>query len=204
MNTTIAIIDDDPSVLDSLGLLLKQEGFQVHPFLDAESFLNGQDKEEIIISDVRMPNMSGIELLHRLHDKKSFQPVILLTGHGDIEMAVTAMKLGAYDFIEKPYSKEKILHSLKSALYHTRKKNITQGNLSELQQRYDALTDRQKETMKLLTEGFSNKEIANELHISPRTVEIHRTLVMERMKAESLSQLIRMGIDLKILKISEK
>lgn len=201
MNTKISIIDDEPSVLDSLELLLKQEGYKVCSYPEAESFINASDDGDIIISDVRMPKMSGIELLRKLQDKKSSQPVILLTGHGDIEMAVSAMKLGAYDFIEKPYSREKILNSLESALNHVQKEYFTKQNISRFQDRYNCLTERQKETMKLLAEGFSNKQIANLLQISPRTVEIHRTLVMERMEADSLSHLIRMAIDLKILQI---
>lgn len=199
MNNTLTIIDDEPSVLHSLELLFKQEGYKVLSYGNAATFVNGSREGDVIITDVRMPNMSGIELLRRLQQDNNLQPVILLTGHGDIEMAVTAMKLGAYDFIEKPFSKDRVLGSVESALKSALNKINVGYEFGKIQQRYQTLTDRQKETMKLLADGLSNKEIAINLEISPRTVEIHRTLVMERMEAHTLSHLIRMAVDLKII-----
>lgn len=196
---TISIIDDEPSVTHSLELMLKQEGYKVLAYNDAPSYINGPRGDDIIITDVRMPKMTGIELLRTIMREKGLHPVILLTGHGDIDMAVTAMKLGAHDFVEKPFSRERILESLASAQESLENRLDVQKEFSKIQQRYISLTDRQKETMKLLSEGLSNKQIAKQLDISPRTVEIHRTLVMERMEAETLSHLIRMAVDLKII-----
>lgn len=199
MHTRVTIIDDEPTVLHSLGLLLQKVGYEVHTHLDAQSFLNSTLTGDVIISDVRMPNMSGLELLQKLQSENRREPVIILTGHGDVDMAVTAMKLGAHDFIEKPYSKERVLQSISSAL-ETKGQKLKDNKIdATLIDRYNVLTDRQKETMVFLIVGLSNKEIAQRLDISPRTVEIHRTLVMKRMQANSLADLVRMGLELKIL-----
>lgn len=196
MPDIISIIDDEASVREAIALLLETRGYEVKPYQNASSFLAIDFEPGAIISDVRMPNMSGLDLLRELQARQDPRPIILLTGHGDIEMAVQAIKLGAFDFIEKPFEIERLVSSVAAAVETSATSLKTTLELKELRDRYASLSDRQRDTMHFLVQGYSNKEIAQALGISPRTVEIHRTWVMTRMSARSMAELVRMAVAL--------
>ena len=196
MSDTVAIIDDEASVRDAISMLLETNGYTVAAYASATEFLDAPFAPGAIVSDVRMPETTGLDLIQRLKIKDDPRPVILLTGHGDIEMAVQAIKLGAYDFIEKPFELDRLLSSVASAIKTSVTSLKSTLELQELKARYASLSDRQRDTMHLLIRGMSNKEIGLELGISPRTVEIHRTWVMTRMQAKSMAELVRMGLAL--------
>lgn len=190
---SIALIEDDEAALDSLRLLLESRGMTVQGFASAEAFLAslGEYKPACVVSDVRMPVMSGLDLQRSLKRQGEDVPVILITGHGDIAMAVTAMKEGAFDFVEKPYSAEYLIASIEKALAVERELRSKETQRRELSQRLAELSPRQKDVMKLVAEGLSNKQIALRLGISPRTVENYRAWVMERMRANNVADLVR-------------
>ena len=191
----IAIIDDDFAVLDSLAQLLAGAGFDVCSFQSAEAFLSGVAKLDIgcVVSDVRLPSMTGIELHQTISRRFPDLPVILITGHGDIAMAVTAVKSGAADFIEKPFSEELIVTSIRSAIEVGTRKKIDAHMREEFLERVAELSPRQKQVMDLLVKGLSNKEIALRLGLSTRTIENYRAWVMERMRARNLAELVRLA-----------
>lgn len=198
MNHVISIVDDDPAVIDSLKLLLETRGYETDSHASAAEFLRSDVQSACVITDVRMPGMSGIELLKDLIAKGDGRPVILLTGHGDIEMAVQAIKMGAFDFIEKPFDTGRLFNTIVQAIDSAAENHAEQVQHAVWRERYATLTERQRDTMCLLVQGMANKEIAVRLGISPRTVEIHRTWVMNKMAANTLAELVRMGIALKI------
>jgi two-component system response regulator FixJ len=196
----VALIDDDSAVLDSLRLYFKSKGIAVSGFASADSFL--KERKQIkqldcIVADVRMPGLSGLDLVRYLATESSSIPVILITGHGDIDMAVTAIRQGAFDFIEKPFDEERLLQSIRDAVSQSQQKRDALADLADLNARAESLTERQREVMDLAVTGMSNREIATRLAISPRTVEIHRAWMMERMGARNLAELVRMGMLLK-------
>jgi two-component system, LuxR family, response regulator FixJ len=196
MIQTVSIIDDDLAVLDALTMLMQSHGLNVARFETARGFLEAGQNAGCVVSDVRMPEMTGIELLRIMRQQGDHRPVILITGHGDIEMAVQAIKLGAQEFIEKPFDNAKLLDCVVNALEATSNSLIENQERKELSERFAMLTDRQRETMRCLIRGMANKQIAAELGISPRTVEIHRTWVMNKMAARTLADLVRMGLSL--------
>ncbi|MBK9080532.1 MAG: response regulator transcription factor [Hyphomicrobium sp.] len=199
MKSVITIIDDDSAIIDSMGLLLAARDYEIDSYTCATDFLTGNRPSSCIVCDVRMPGMSGLELLLVLKKKSDSRPFILLTGHGDIEMAVNAIKQGAFDFIEKPFDPIRLLSTVSNALSASAKLQAEDSEKRVFLERYQSLTDRQRETMCLLIKGLANKEIAARLSISPRTVEIHRTWVMNKMAAGTLAELVRMGIALKLV-----
>jgi len=190
---TIALIEDDEAALDSLRLLLESRGMRVAAFASAELFLASLDscKPACVVSDVRMAGMSGLDLQYALKAQAKDLPVILITGHGDVAMAVTAMKEGAFDFIEKPYDAEYLIARIKKALAAEQELRSREAQRLELLKRVAELSPRQKEVMTLVAQGLSNKQIALQLGISPRTVENYRAWVMERMDAANLAELVR-------------
>jgi two-component system, LuxR family, response regulator FixJ len=184
----VFIVDDDEAVRDSLGLLLEAAGHSVQAFEAAQDALEACRARvpACIVTDVRMPEMDGLEFQEQLTAAGIQVPVIVMTGHADVPLAVRAMKAGAVDFIEKPFGDDVILTSIKGAL--KRKPRVTDPGLVE---RLESLTPREREVLELLVVGHPNKVIAHRLDISPRTVEIHRAHVMEKMKAKSLPELVR-------------
>jgi len=191
----IALIDDHLAVLDSLRLYLERNEVQVSCFLAAEDFLARdlvvQRSFDCVVADVRLPGLSGIDLVRKMAELGRRIRIILITGHGDVEMAVEAIKLGAFDFIEKPFDEKRLLESIQQAVSYVPETKDKSTDMQQLRARAESLTDRQREVMKLAVTGLSNKEIAMRLRISPRTVESHRAWMMERMQARNLAELVR-------------
>ena len=189
MSKAINIIDDDKGVLEALSALFTSKGYAVATHTSAKAFLDAPFLSGCIISDVRMPEMTGLDLLRVLKDRIDPRPIILLTAHGEIAMAIQAVRMGAYDFVEKPFKTDKLLATVVEA-------ERVLAELTELRHRVDSLTDRQKETMRFLIDGMATKDIALELGLSPRTVEIHRAFVMSKMNAKSVADLLRVSMRL--------
>jgi two-component system response regulator FixJ len=196
---TIALIEDDEAVLRSLSQLLTGRGMTVRCHGSIESFLEsfGAEPVHCVVSDIRMPGMSGMELQRELRKRDSVVPVILITGHGEITMAVRAIKDGAFDFIEKPFDAERLTESIGLAVESGLRARVEHDERVRLQEQVSELSPRQVEVMWLVAEGFSNKEIAIKLDISPRTVENYRAWVMEKMSAKNLADLVRKVIVLR-------
>ncbi|MGB8327962.1 MAG: response regulator transcription factor [Steroidobacteraceae bacterium] len=195
---TVYVIDDDEAVRSSLRLLLRSVGTNAVAYASAAEFLQAYDPDQpgCIVLDVRMPGMSGIELQQQLNLRGATIPVIFITGHGDIPMAVEAIQHGAFDFLQKPFRDQDLLDRVQRALAKDRV-NRSQVQQKELfHDRFAALTPREREVFTLVTQGKPNKIMANELGVSQRTVEIHRARVMEKMEASSLAQLVRMALEL--------
>jgi len=201
----LALIDDDEAVLNALRHYLVRHEIKTSCFKAAKDFLTALDQREqfdCIVSDVRMPQMSGLELAQRLNERSYARPVILITGHGDVDMAVAAIKNGAFDFIEKPFDEARLLDSIQRAVERGRKTETAAAELETLQSRFNLLSPRQRQVMELAVAGLSSKEIGLRLSISPKTVENHRSWVMERMGARNLADLVRMAM--KIQERSER
>ncbi|MBV8166544.1 MAG: response regulator transcription factor, partial [Alphaproteobacteria bacterium] len=179
----IFVVDDDEAVRDSLKILLETEGYRATAFESAVAFLDGwrEGMRGCLLADVRMPDMTGLELQEVVIERRLGLPVIIITGHGDVPMAVRAMKAGAVDFIEKPFSDTTILDSVRRAMEASAHAGAAQGASVEALQRLESLTPRERQVLECLVRGRPNKVIAYELDISPRTVEIHRARVMEKM-----------------------
>jgi two-component system response regulator FixJ len=190
----VHIIDDDEAVRDSLAFLLRAAEFNVVTYPSATHFLESltRDIDGCVITDVRMPDMSGLELLRRLRGLSCMIPVVVMTGHGDIQLAVEAMKAGAVDFLEKPFDDERVLAAMRSALDARRAQSERTGRRKEVEERLDSLSQRERQVLDGLVAGSPNKTIAHDLGISPRTVEVYRANVMTKMQAGSLSELVRM------------
>ena len=195
---TVSVIDDEASVRDAVSMLLETHGLAVRCYEGAEQFLAAEFAPGCIVSDVRMPEVSGLDLLRTLQTQGDPRPVLLLTGHGDVELAVQAIKLGAFDFVEKPFNNDRFVASVRNALVASESSLKERLEREDLRSRYESLSERQRDTMRLLIRGLSNKEIGQELGISPRTVEIHRTWVMTKMNARSIADLVRMSMALGI------
>lgn len=192
----IYLVDDDPAVRDSLSVLLEVEGFQVVAFESAETFLAAwtPGRRGGLLLDVRMPGMDGLELLERLHRLDPALPVVVMTGHGDVPLAVRAMKAGALDFVEKPLAQPTLLEAVRALLAHDAERESRRREEGAVRERLAGLTPREREVLDRLVAGQPNKVIAYELGISARTVEVHRGRVMEKMAAKSLSHLVRMAL----------
>jgi two-component system response regulator FixJ len=194
---TVHVIDDDDAVRDSLTMLLDASGFSVTAYESAAAFLEGLDKavSGCVITDVCMPEISGLDLLRRLSDRLPQFPVIVLTGEADVPIAVEALKNGALDLIEKPYSAQTIVAAVRQALTQLEARSDRVSRRNEAAERLAALSAREREVLEGVVKGLSNKEVARELGISPRTVEAYRANLMMKMGADSLSELVRMAIE---------
>lgn len=195
-DVTVHVIDDDEAARHSLAFLLKTARIDVKTYESAAAFLrNVADvKSGCIITDVRMPEISGIDLLRKLKELKIGIPVIVVTGHGDVPLAVEAMKIGAADFLEKPFDDEILLGAVRAALNRQDTESKRQAERAEIDSRLAALSNREREVLQGLVRGLANKQIAFNLGISPRTVEIYRANLMTKMQASSLSDLVRMAL----------
>jgi two-component system, LuxR family, response regulator FixJ len=195
-NSLVHVIDDDDAVRESLEFLLRTAKINVRTYESATAFLNAKADSGpgCVVTDVRMPGMSGVDLLRQLKARGSTMPVIVITGHGDIQLAVEAMKIGAADFLEKPFDDETLLTSVKLALGRLEKDAQRETERAELNSRMATLSTREREVLEGLVAGKPNKIIAFDLGISPRTVEIYRAHVMTKMNAGSLSELVRMAL----------
>lgn len=192
--STIYVVDDDEAVRDSLGALLEAQGYEVRQFVSAEDFLRAYRPtlRGCLLVDLRMPGMDGLTLLQHLAASGSKLPVVVVTGHGDVPLAVKAMKAGAVDFLQKPYGNETMLEVVRRAL--ASEVTYEDIDVDAVTARLAALTPRERDVLGQLVVGHPNKIIAHELNISPRTVEIHRANLMKKMQADSLSHLVRMAI----------
>ena len=192
----VYVIDDDPAMRDSLDFLLGSAGFNVRLFDSAQAFLNELASLEAgcVVTDVRMPGIDGIELLKRLKASHHTFPVVIMTGHGDVPLAVEAMKLGALDFLEKPFEDDRLIGMIQTALAGSESGSKSEALAADMAARVASLTQRERQVMQGLVTGQSNKAIAREYDISPRTVEVYRANVMTKMQAGNLSELVRFAI----------
>ncbi len=195
-DVTVFVVDDDQAIRNSLKWLIESVGMKVQTFTSADDFLGSYypGRAGCLLLDVRMPGMSGLDLQAYLARREYRLPVIIITGHGDVSMAVKAMKAGAADFIEKPFDDEALLESIRNALQHDEKQRALRAQRADIATRLVELTPREREVMNMVTEGKSNKEIAAALGVSAKTVEVHRARVMDKMRAESLAELVRMDL----------
>jgi two-component system response regulator FixJ len=192
----VHIIDDDDALRDSLSFLLSSAGIKTKSYETATGYANDPERGACgcILTDVRMPGMSGIDLLRKLKSDGITVPVIVMTGHGDVPLAVEAMKLGALDFVEKPFDDDALIASVRSALGEAKRHSVHEEERKQINARLTQLTARERQVLDGLVAGQPNKVIAYELGISPRTVEIYRANVMTKMQANSLSELVRMAL----------
>jgi two-component system response regulator FixJ len=194
----VFVVDDDGAVRDALKTILEDEGYETVSLASSKEFLDALESGEepaCILADVRMPQMSGLDLLKTMSARGVKVPMILITGFGDIPMAVEAMKAGAADFIEKPFTDDRITSAVQTALDNAVR--VEGPEMAEqVRQKMATLTRREQEIMSLLVTGHSNKSAARELSISPRTVEVHRARIMQKMDAKNLAELVRMSVRL--------
>ncbi|WP_028002379.1 response regulator FixJ [Sinorhizobium arboris] len=192
---TVHIVDDEEAVRKSLAFMLTMSGFAVKMHPSAEAFLAFAPdvRDGVLVTDLRMPEMSGVDLLRNLGERKIKIPSIVITGHGDVPMAVDAMKAGAVDFIEKPFEDSVIIEAIERASEHLMASQDADA-LSDIQARLETLSERERQVLSAVVAGLPNKSIAYDLDISPRTVEVHRANVMAKMRAKSLPHLVRMAL----------
>jgi two-component system, LuxR family, response regulator FixJ len=195
-NAVVHVIDDDEAMRQSLAFLLEAVGMEVQTYESAVAFLEVAPavKAGCVITDVRMPGLSGVELLRQLRERKLGIPVIVITGHGDVPLAVEAMKIGAMDFLEKPFDDEALLASVRSALNQLDQDRKREAERSDIEGRLATLSNRERDVLQGLVTGLANKQIAYDLGISPRTIEVYRANLMTKMEAGSLSALVRMAL----------
>ena len=201
-NPSVYVVDDDDAVRNSLRMLLKSVGIPAVAYGSARGFLSAYHAElpGCLVLDVRMPGMSGLELQEELNRLGAVIPVIFITGHGDIPMAVEAMQHGAFDFLQKPFRDQDLIDRVQRALTTDVQNRATLAEEHRIAERYASLTPREREVLALVTKGKANKVMAGDLGVSQRTVEIHRARVMEKMHANSLAQLVRMVMNLETRK----
>jgi len=194
---TVFVVDDDEGVRTSLRLLIRSIGLPVDTFESAQDFLAhfDPDRAGCLVLDIRMPGMSGLELQQKLNERHAITPIVFITGHGDVPMAVEAMQAGAIDFVQKPFRDQDLIDRINRALEKDRTNRAALKERDAIRQRIAELTPREREVLDLVTKGRANKVIAGDLSVSQRTVEIHRARVMEKMGASSLAHLVRMVIE---------
>ena len=200
--SNVYVIDDDPAMRDSLEFLLSSAGFNVTLFDSALKFFENMPNLAFgcVVSDVRMPDMDGIDLLRQLKKEPKRLPIVIMTGHGDIPLAVEAMKLGAIDFLEKPFEDERLITMISSALTQEADNSRNESIHADIISRIASLSPRERQVMDGLVAGRSNKLIARDYNISPRTIEVYRANVMTKMQASSISELVRLAMRGGILK----
>ena len=193
---TIFVVDDDEAVRDSLKILLSTAGYSAELYASARAFLerNGDVRKGCLLADIRMPDMDGLELQEELLRRQTGLPVIIMTGHGDVPLAVRAMKAGAVDFLEKPFNRAQLLASIEKALQRSDATSLSNSELEIAKKRIAGLTDRERNVFDLLVAGHQSKVIANKLSISPRTVQVHRGRVMHKLNVQSLQDLVRLAM----------
>jgi len=198
-DATVFLVDDDVSVRDSLGLLLSLKGLRTQVFASAESFLDTyrDDWRGCLITDLRMPGMSGLELQRALAQRQVSLPVVVLTAHGDVGATRAALKNGAFDFLEKPVDDDVLIDVLMNALRSDAERHATLTAQAALRARIDRLTPRERDVLGLLAEGLQNRDIALRLGISPRTVEVYKSRMMEKLNCRSLADAIRVSLDVR-------
>jgi len=192
----VFIVDDDEAIRDSLQWLLESHGLLVRHYASAQAFLDACDStlSGCLVLDVRMPDMSGLELHEKLGERGITWPVVFITGHGDVPMAVSALKRGAVDFIEKPFRDDEMLNLIRKCLATDAEQRVRQGRDAVVRGRSASLTEREREVMKLIVGGNLNKEIADQLGISVKTVEVHRSRVMDKMAARTVADLVQFSV----------
>ncbi len=198
---TVFIVDDDEQVRNALRLLMESVGLNTETYASAQEYLDqfDVDKPGCLILDVRMPGISGLDLQARLAAERIHPAIIIITGHGDVPMAVRAVTAGAVDFIEKPFNNQSMLDTVHKAIEQDAVQRGESSRIQDIEARYNDLTPREKEVLQFVIEGKRNKIIASELNISQSTVEAHRSRVMEKMAADTLSDLMRMALTLKLI-----
>ncbi len=198
-NLVVHVIDDDDGVRDALTLLLTEAGFSVRSYRTGTEFLAAMPTVApgCIVTDIRMPGIDGLELQQKLRESKSTLPIIFITGHGDVPMAVRALRAGALDFIEKPFDESALIEAVRAAMRAGERAHDSSLAASEVQVRIDSLTPREREVLDCLVVGRPNKITAFELGMSVRTVEVHRARIMQKMNARSLSELVRLVLGAK-------
>ena len=191
---TVFVVDDDDAVRESLAFLMKSIGLKAESFPSAQDFLNSYNpaRAGCLVLGIRMPGMSGLELQDKLIQMGSILPIIFITGHGDVPMAVKAIKAGAADFVQKPFRDQELIDRIREVLEEDSHARAEKLQRTEILRRMETLTEREREVMGQVVDGKANKVVAIDLNVSQRTVEIHRANVMEKMKARSLAQLVRL------------
>lgn len=194
---TVFIVDDDPAIRQAMEFLMRSVDMTCEIFRSADEFLAAwnEGRSGCLVLDIRMPGMGGLELQERLSQRGSRLPIIFITGHADVPMAVDAMQKGAFDFIQKPFRDQELLERIGAAIKAEREQRAEHARKSEVSERLESLTPREREVMDLVVTGKPNKIVAYELGVSQRTVEIHRARVMEKMGAGSLADLVRMSLE---------
>lgn len=192
---TVFVVDDDASIRDALSLLISLKGLRASVFATAEAFLETYDPEwrGCLLADLKMPGMSGLQLQHALRDRKIALPVVVLTAHGDVTTTRAALKAGAVDFLEKPVDDDVLVDVLRNAIHLDTQRHAAKQGRTELMERVGRLTPREREVLGLLTEGLQHREIAERLDISPRTVEVYKARMMEKLQVRSLAEAVRIG-----------
>lgn len=193
---TVFVVDDDQAVARSLRWLIETVQLRVETFSSAQAFLDGYapSKRGCLVLDVRMPGMSGLELQERLAAQRIHVPIIFITGHGDVQMAVRAVQAGAFDFIEKPFNDQDLLDRIQKAIAFDTEQRCKETQRAHLAALFAGLTTREREVLDLVVEGLSNKAIANSFGLSAKTVEVHRAKMMEKMQARSIADLVKMAM----------
>ena len=202
-NQTVFIVDDEKSVRDSIKFLMESIGLQAKVFSSAQEYLDQFDTNApgCLITDIRMPMMSGLDLQQKLSENTLHPPIIMITGHGDVPMAVSAIQQGAVDFVEKPFNNQKLLDIVYKALEIDAKCRGENIKLGDIQQKYQYLTDKEKRVFELVIKGTLNKQIAQELFVTQSAIEARRAKIMEKMQANNLSDLMRMGMAMGMIEV---
>ncbi|WP_016914571.1 response regulator transcription factor [Vreelandella stevensii] len=195
--STIAVVDDDTDLRESLVWLLSSVGLTAQPFASGDAFLAAQrDHIAVLLLDVRMPGLSGLQVQQALLDQQDTLPIIMMTGHGDVPMAVAALKAGAFEFIEKPFNHQQLIEIVQRALEYARQRQQTQAQVADLQARYAALKPKEQQIMTHVARGLTNREIAEHMEVSPKTVEVYRLRAMKTMQAGNVADWVRQAVAL--------